>query len=97
MDKEEDLRKENLKIDNFKSMLTRDINMSNLSVGMIYYILKDTLNEVGNLFSQQANLEYKEFCDLMNKEDAEADKTNEESNSEAEEGVAANNNEEGTK
>lgn len=94
MDKEEDLRKENLKIDNFKSMLTRDINMSNLSVGMIYYILKDTLNEVGNLFSQQANLEYKEFCDLMNKDNAEADKINEESSSNAEESVVANNNEE---
>ena len=97
MDKEEDLRKENLKIDNFKSMLTRDINMSNLSVGMIYYILKDTLNEVGNLFSQQANLEYKEFCDLMNKEDAEIDQINEGSSSDAEETAAANINEERTK
>ena len=97
MNKIEDLRKENLKIDNFKTSLMRDINMSNLPIGTVYYILKDALNEIGNLFTEQANKEYKEFCDLMNKEDAEVDKTNEESNFEDEKAAAANINEEGTK
>ena len=67
--------------------------MSNLPIGTVYYILKDILNEIGDLFTEQANKEYKEFCDLMNKEDAEVDQTNEESSSEAEEPAAANNEE----
>lgn len=94
---DKDLRKENLRIDNLRNMITRDINIANLPIGTVYYVLKDALNEIGDLFTEQANKEYKEFCDLMNKEDAEADNTNEKSNSEVEEPAAANNNEEGTK
>lgn len=94
---DKDLRKENLRIDNLRNMITRDINMSNLPIGTVYYILKDALNEIGDLFTEQANKEYKEFCDLMNKENAEADNINEESSSDAKEVVAANINEEGTK
>ena len=92
---DKDLRKENLRIDNLRNMITRDINIANLPIGTVYYILKDALNEIGDLFTEQANKEYKEFCDLMNKEDAEAEKINEESSSEAEEPAAANNEEEG--
>lgn len=88
-----DLRKENLRIDNLRNMITRDVNMSNLSIGTVYYILKDILNEIGDLFTEQANKEYKEFCDLMNKEDAEVDQTNEESSFNNEEPAAANNEE----
>lgn len=93
---DKDLRKENLRIDNLRNMITRDINIANLPIGTIYYILKDALNDIGNLFTEQANKEYKEFCDLMNKEDAEVDQTDEESNSEDEKAAAANINEEGT-
>ena len=92
-----DLRKENLRIDNLRNMITRDINMANLPIGTVYYILKDALNDIGNLFTEQANKEYKEFCDLMNKKDAETDNVNEESSFEAEKSATANNNEEGTK
>ena len=95
MNNEQNLKKDNLKIDNLKNMIIRDINFSNLPVGIAYYILKDVFNEVEKLYNEQVNQEYKEFCDLMNKEDAETDKTNEESNSEDEEVAAANNNEEG--
>lgn len=94
---DKDLRKENLRIDNLRNMITRDINIANLPIGTVYYILKDALNEIGDLFTEQANKEYKEFCDLMNKEEAEVDNTNEESSSEAEEPVSANINEEGAK
>ena len=90
---DKDLRKENLRIDNLRNMITRDINIANLPIGTVYYILKDALNEIGDLFTEQANKEYKEFCDLMNKEDAEADQTNEKSSSETEESVTANNKE----
>lgn len=92
---DKDLRKENLRIDNLRNMITRDINIANLPIGTVYYILKDALNEIGDLFTEQANKEYKEFCDLMNKEDAEADNINEGSSSEVEEAAAANNSEEG--
>ena len=91
---DKDLRKENLRIDNLRNMITRDINIANLPIGTVYYILKDALNEIGSLFTEQANKEYKEFCDLMNKEDAEADNTKKESNSEIEEMATANINEE---
>ena len=94
---DKDLRKENLRIDNLRNMITRDINIANLPIGTVYYILKDALNEIGDLFTEQANKEYKEFCDLMNKEVAEVDQTNEGSSSDAEELAAANINEEGTK
>lgn len=94
---DKDLRKENLRIDNLRNMITRDINIANLPIGTVYYILKDALNEIGSLFTEQANKEYKEFCDLMNKEDAEADNTNKESNSETEEVATANINEERTR
>lgn len=92
---DKDLRKENLRIDNLRNMITRDINIANLPIGTVYYILKDALNEIGDLFTEQANKEYKEFCDLMNKEDAEADNINGGSSSEIEESAAANINEEG--
>ena len=96
MDNEQNLKKENLKIDNLKNMIIRDINFSNLPIGIAYYILKDIFNEITKLYNEQVEKEYKEFCDLMNKEDAEVDQANEESNSKAEEAAAANINEEGT-
>ena len=97
MNKTEDLRKDNLRIDNFKTALVREIAASHLSVGIIYYVLKDTLNEIENLYTQQANQEYKEFCAAATQETLKSEKTNEESSSEAEEAAAANNNEEGAK
>lgn len=95
MDNEQNLKKENLKIDNLKNMIIRDINFSNLPIGIAYYILKDIFNEITKLYNEQVEKEYKEFCDLMNKEGAEVDNTNEESSSEDKEPAAANNNEEG--
>ena len=95
MDNEQNLKKDNLKIDNLKNMIIRDINFSNLPIGIAYYILKDIFNEITKLYNEQVEKEYKEFCDLMNKEDAEVEKTNEESSFEVEEPIAANNNEEG--
>lgn len=91
---EEDIRKENLKIQHLESMILRDINDSNLQVGPVYFVLKSILKDVENIYNKQVETEYKEFCDAAN---AEADKTNEKSNSEDEEPAAANINEEGTK
>ena len=61
-----EIRGENLRIDNLKSMIVRDINNSNLTIGTIYYILKDVVNEIEKLYTKQAEQEYQEFCDLTN-------------------------------
>ena len=91
---EEDTRKTNLKIQHLRDIILRDINDAHLEVGAVFLILKDIIRDVENIYTEQVQKEYKEFCDEAN---AEADKINEESNSEAEEAAAANNNEEGTK
>lgn len=65
---EEDFRKPSLKIDNFNSSLVRDINMSGLQIGEIYYVLKSIFKDVENLYNQQVEAEYKEFCDKANAE-----------------------------
>ena len=75
-------------------IILRDINDAHLEVGMVFLILKDIIRDVENIYTEQVQKEYKEFCDEAN---AEADNTNEESNSEDEEAAAANINEEGAK
>lgn len=90
MNETEDLRKDNLRIDNFKTALVREIAASHLSVGIIYYVLKDTLNEIENLYTQQANQEYKEFCATVTQEALKSEKTNEKFSPDAEEPVVAN-------
>lgn len=91
---EEDTRKTNLKIQHLRDIILRDINDAHLEVGAVFLILKDIIRDVENIYTEQVQKEYKEFCDEAN---AEADNTNEESNSEDEEAAAANINEEGTK
>lgn len=90
---EEDTRKTNLKIQHLKDIILRDINDAHLQAGVVFLILKDIIRDVENIYTEQVQKEYKEFCDEAN---TEADKTNEESSSEDEEPVTANNNEEGT-
>lgn len=91
---EEDTRKTNLKIQHLRDIILRDINDAHLEVGAVFLILKDIIRDVENIYTEQVQKEYKEFCDEAN---AEADNTNEESSSEAEEAASANINEEGTK
>ena len=89
---EEDTRKTNLKIQHLRDIILRDINDAHLEVGAVFLILKDIIRDVENIYTEQVQKEYKEFCDEAN---AEADQINEESSSEAEEPIAANNSEEG--
>ena len=90
---EEDTRKTNLKIQHLRDIILRDINDAHLEVGMVFLILKDIIRDVENIYTEQVQKEYKEFCDEAN---LEADKTNEKSSSKAEELAVANTNEEGT-
>lgn len=91
---EEDTRKTNLKIQHLRDIILRDINDAHLEVGAVFLILKDIIRDVENIYTEQVQKEYKEFCDEAN---VEADKTNEKSSSEAEEPTAANSNEKGAK
>ena len=90
---EEDTRKTNLKIQHLRDIILRDINDAHLEVGMVFLILKDIIRDVENIYTEQVQKEYKEFCDEAN---LETDKTNEKSSSKAEELAVANTNEEGT-
>lgn len=76
--------------------IIKDINESGISIDAVYFIMKSIMAEIEQ--------RYFEFCrqeDIKRVEAAqrelESDKTNEESSFDAEEPVAANNNEEGTK
>lgn len=89
---EEDTRKTNLKIQHLRDIILRDINDAHLEVGAVFLILKDIIRDVENIYTEQVQKEYKEFCDEAN---AEADQANEEPSSEAKEATAANINEEG--
>lgn len=77
---EEDKRGISLRMDNLNSNLIREINMSGLQIGEIYYVLKSIFKEIENLYTKQAEAEYKEFCDKVNAEAAaqESEQFNEE-------------------
>lgn len=89
---EEDTRKENLKIQHLKDMVLRDINDAHLEAGIVYYIMKDIIRDVENIYNEQVQIEYKEFCDEAN---AEATQRALESDQANEKPAAADNNEEG--
>lgn len=55
----------------FKARLNYSIQNSNLDVGAIYYILKDTINEVEKLYYAQLNKEALEHSKADNTEQTE--------------------------
>lgn len=59
--------KDNLKIELFKTQLNDVISNSNLSVGIVYLVLKDILNELSILYNQQVNQEYQEYQQSLEK------------------------------
>lgn len=59
--------KENLAIELFKNKINEDISTCGLSVGAVYLILKDTLNELSILYNQQVNQEYQEYQQSLEK------------------------------
>ena len=68
MKQEEDYRGYDLKADNFKNQLSMIINNSNLNISTVYYIVKDTCNELEKLFEATAAQQYQQFCEEANKE-----------------------------
>ena len=69
-----------LKMDNLNTGLIREINMSGLQIGEIYYVLKSIFKEIESLYTKQAETEYKQFCDEANKEKEEKEEGEEETN-----------------
>jgi len=64
-----DIRGENLKVDNLRTVILNAITSSNLTVGVIYYIFKDMTKELESLYNQQVKAEYNEFCELAKQEE----------------------------
>ena len=65
--------KDNLKIELFKTQLNEVISKSNLPIGIVYLILKDTLNELTILYNQQVNQEYQEYQKSLEKDKEKED------------------------
>lgn len=63
MKQNEDIRGFDLKVEHFNTQLINLINSSNLPVSVIYYILKDTTDELNRLYKQTAEEQYQEFCE----------------------------------
>ena len=70
---EKDTRGYDLRAENFRMQLNNLISNSNLYPSTIYYMLKDTLLQIENLYNQAVDLQYKKFCD-ENKEQEEETK-----------------------
>lgn len=76
--------------------IVQDLNTSGMSIDAIYFIMKSIMAEIEQRYFEFCRQEDIERAEMAKKE-LEPDQTNEESSSEAEEPVAANINEEGTK
>ena len=59
---EKDTRGYDLRAENFRMQLNNLISNSNLYPSTIYYMLKDTLLQIENLYNQAVDLQYKKFC-----------------------------------
>lgn len=76
--------------------IVQDLNTSGMSIDAIYFIMKSIMAEIEQRYFEFCRQEDIERAEMVKKE-LGSDNANEESNSEAEEAVAANINEEGTK
>lgn len=76
--------------------IIQDLNESGMSIDAVYFIMKSIMAEIEEKYYEFCRQEDIERAEVAQRE-LESDKTNEESNSDAEEPAAANINEEGTK
>lgn len=80
----------------FEQKIIKNINKSGMSIDAIYFIMKSIMAEIEQRYFEFCRKEDIERAEVAQRE-LESDNINEESSSNAEETVAANNNEEGTK
>jgi hypothetical protein len=76
--------------------IVQDLNTSGMSIDAIYFIMKSIMAEIEQRYFEFCRQEDIERAEMAKKE-LEPDQINEESSSEAEEPIAANINEKGTK
>lgn len=67
---EKDIRGIDLKADNFKTQLINIINNSNLPPSLIMYILKDTYEEVVDLYNKTVSQQYNQMCEMVKEKEA---------------------------
>lgn len=84
MEEEKDTRGFDLKTEHFKTQLINIINGANLPPAMIFYILKDTLAEVKDLYDNTVSQQYQLFCEEATKENKQKEEEEKDSSSDAE-------------
>lgn len=57
----------------FKDNLTQVINNSQLPIGIVYYVLKDVLSDIQNLYNETLNREKEEILNTLKKENKESE------------------------
>lgn len=68
----------NTNINLFRKNIAEAINVSQLPVGVLYYLLKDILSEVGNIYEETLKKESEEIQKQLEKEEKEDIKENQE-------------------
>ena len=66
---EKDIRGFDLRVDNFKTQIANVINNANLPSSIIFFVLKDILSEVNNLYIKSAQQQYQKFCEDAQQEE----------------------------
>lgn len=78
MEENKEIRGFDLKVDNFRTQLANVINMANLPASVIFFVLKDVLMEVNDLYILNAKNQYQQFCEEAQKEIEKEEQANEE-------------------
>lgn len=79
MEENKDIRGFDLKVDNFRTQLANVINMANLPASVIFFVLKDVLMEVNDLYILNAKNQYQQFCEEAQEEFKKQNEEEEES------------------
>lgn len=63
-------------LNNFKTNMVNEINSSGLPVGIVYYIMKDLLNDIQNAYENTLKKEKEESKRIKDTEDTEQETEN---------------------
>lgn len=63
MEENKDIRGFDLRVDNLRTQLANVINSANLPSSVVFFVLKDVLMEVNNLYILDAKNQYQQFCE----------------------------------
>lgn len=63
MEENKDIRGFDLRVDNLRTQLANVINGANLPSSVVFFVLKDVLMEVNDLYILDAKNQYQQFCE----------------------------------